>query len=327
MRLGKGSKVHAIVTSLALSLTAIPVHAEPSAVEKETARTLMNEGRAARASGDVAAALKAFEGAHKIMGVPTTGLEYGRALYDAKRWVEARDVLLAVGRSQPSPGEPAVFAEARDSADALAAELAPRIPTLRIEVKGVAPTAIQKIELDGRPVTVAPGMPIKVDPTEHVAVVHVRGVQRSAKENFAEGQTKALVIDFAGVDFPEPEPPPPSGGPNVLAITGFSLAGAGAIVGLVGGGIHLSKTSSLESQCEAGVCPATLADDHAAAGRWATISNVGFAVAGVGLAVGVIGLLTAPSSKAEPVAAARATPSLVPQVSVGLGGGSMRWTF
>lgn len=56
------------VTPLAVRVA----HAEPTAADKETARTLMQDGRAKRTKGDHAGALEAFRAAHGIMKVPTT---------------------------------------------------------------------------------------------------------------------------------------------------------------------------------------------------------------------------------------------------------------
>src|SRR5436190_23509399 len=53
--------------------------AEPSAADKETARSLMDEGDRKFAAKDYKGALDAYQGAHAIMGVPTTGLEVAKA--------------------------------------------------------------------------------------------------------------------------------------------------------------------------------------------------------------------------------------------------------
>ncbi|MEQ9324770.1 MAG: hypothetical protein RIF41_36730, partial [Polyangiaceae bacterium] len=49
-----------------------------TAADKETARGLMDMGRAAEAKGDYEAAAKAYEGADRLMGVPSTALSLGR---------------------------------------------------------------------------------------------------------------------------------------------------------------------------------------------------------------------------------------------------------
>lgn len=111
---------------LALSLVAGAAAAEPTPQEKETARKLVKAGRAKKQAGDAKGALDDFKAAHSIMGVPTTGIELGKAQIEAKQWVEARDTLLAVSRTSPAPGESPLFAKARAEAKALAKELEPR---------------------------------------------------------------------------------------------------------------------------------------------------------------------------------------------------------
>ena len=67
-----------VAVAIALSL-ASPAAAEPTSAQKETARNLMQIGDGRYASGDYEAALRAYQGADEIMGVPTTALAVGRA--------------------------------------------------------------------------------------------------------------------------------------------------------------------------------------------------------------------------------------------------------
>src|ERR1700683_2568222 len=93
-------------------------HAEPTASEKETARTMMDEGHARRDAGDHKAALAQFLGADAIMHVPTTGVEVGREQIALGLLVEARDTLERIMRTPAVPGEPEAFGLARRTADA-----------------------------------------------------------------------------------------------------------------------------------------------------------------------------------------------------------------
>src|SRR5262249_27770672 len=52
--------------------------AEPSAVDRESARAYMAEGRQKRDAGDLKAALRAFQAADAVMHVPTTGFEVAK---------------------------------------------------------------------------------------------------------------------------------------------------------------------------------------------------------------------------------------------------------
>src|SRR5262245_53464167 len=86
----------AAVASVALS-SALAV-AAPSAQDRERARTFMDLGDDKAAAGDLEGALKAYQAADGIMGVPTTGLEVGRALEKLGRLIEARDAFVRVAR-------------------------------------------------------------------------------------------------------------------------------------------------------------------------------------------------------------------------------------
>ena len=87
-----------IVGALAAAPVLYPriARAEPTAGDKETARSLMDEGDRKFAAKDFKGALDAYQGAHAIMGVPTTGIEVAKAQEALGLLVEARDTLLAV---------------------------------------------------------------------------------------------------------------------------------------------------------------------------------------------------------------------------------------
>ena len=64
--------------------------------DRETARTLMQQGRELTAKGDLKEALKRFKGADDIMHVPTTGLEVARTQAPLGLLVEARDTIARI---------------------------------------------------------------------------------------------------------------------------------------------------------------------------------------------------------------------------------------
>ena len=86
-----------------LAFTGI-AQAAPSPAERETARRLMDEGKARLKANEVARAVEAFQKAHDIMHVPTTGIALARAHLSAGHLVEARDVALEIGRLPHEPG-------------------------------------------------------------------------------------------------------------------------------------------------------------------------------------------------------------------------------
>src|SRR5262245_48638273 len=121
---------------LAISiLGATRAAAEPTAAEKETARSLMTDGRDARERGDFRAALKRFEAVDTIMHVPTIGLELARTQVALGQLVEARETVRRIARLPEDPSDPAPFREARVQVDKLDEELQRRIGAIRFEVR------------------------------------------------------------------------------------------------------------------------------------------------------------------------------------------------
>jgi hypothetical protein len=99
-----------------------------------------------------------------------------------------------------------------------------------------------------------------------------------------------------------------------LSKVGFVVAAAGAAGGLITGYMALSDKNSLATECRPNqecVKGSQGASDLEAAHTSATISTVAFGIAGVGLAVGIIGLLTDHPSAAPPTSA-RVAPWLGP---------------
>jgi tetratricopeptide (TPR) repeat protein len=113
--------------ALALTLCATLAHADPSAADKQRARALMDRGDLLFEAKSYEEALDAYERADQIMHVPTTGIEVARAHAALGHFARARAVALEVARSPKTPGEPAVFDEARAEAAKLAGELADKV--------------------------------------------------------------------------------------------------------------------------------------------------------------------------------------------------------
>jgi hypothetical protein len=272
----------------------------------------MDQGKDKTKAGDLASALDAYQKAHDLMRVPTTGLALAKAHVSMAHLVEARDVALEVTRMPREPGEPPVFEQSRQKAKALEASLKPRIPMVKIAVKGGPATSIA---VDG--VDVAPsllGLPVAVNPGKRVVLVkNADGVERRAEIVVAEKETKDVELDL-----PPPAPPVaatasparPSAAPadtrgertglaNVLAFGGFGLAVVGLAAGSVTGVMAMSQADSVKAQCERDICDPAAESDLAGARSMATLSTFAFAVGGAGLVLGSVGLLL-PRSSAAP---------------------------
>jgi len=156
----------------------------------------------------------------------------------------------------------------------------------------------------------------KINPGVHTIVVTGGGSEKTTKVELAEGVTKEVVLDFSDA---KPQGSGPTNGPkddvapggtrtSPLVYVGFGVAGAGLIAGSITGLMHLSKVSSIKEQCPNDKCPPSAHDTYDSAKTLATVSTISFAVAGVGVAVGVIGILS-PSKAAPPATGAvRVTP-------------------
>jgi hypothetical protein len=289
----------ALATSIALF--AAGVHAEPTAADKETARALVNEGQTAFDSRRYEDALKSFEAAHRIMGVPTTGLRLGKTQAALGLLVEARDTLLGVGRYPKKPDEPTAFAKARIEAEALAEEIAAKIATIQLELPRDPPSAAMDITIDsGR---IAPGteaIPRRVNPGKHVVVAAAKGYETATIEiEVGEGETRKVPLALekptltaggkqGGSGGGEP---PRSTSLSPLVFAGFGVGAAGIGAGTVTGILALGTASSAKDRCDGNRCPRSVESDVDSARTLGTLSTIGFAVGALGVGVGVYGLL------------------------------------
>jgi hypothetical protein len=322
-------------------LLAMPAFAgEPSPADRETARGLLQDGDKAMASGDTKAALKAYEGAHALLGLPATAMAVVKAHVALGQLVEARDVALSVGKIPKVAGEKPANVAARKEAEKVAEDLATRIPSLQVEVSPSSATAT--VEVDGAALPPAAATAArKLNPGKHTVRVTASGMKAfestvDLKERDAQRLTASLEPAGAGdttsaslgvTSNPKPgesgsatpnsnlagprkvEPPPPSdgdgGGVSPLVPVGFSIAGAGLITGVVAGVVSMTQVSSAKDDhgCT-DVCPASeraaLEADLDPARTTAWVSDIGFIVAGAGAALGVVGLVVTLTDSGAP---------------------------
>jgi hypothetical protein len=298
----------AIVVGLGFSAVAA---AEPSPVDRRTARALMAEGRADRDNGDLQGALRAFTGADAIMRVPTTGLEVARTEATLGLLVEAWEDALRVSRFVERPGEPTPFKVARDAAAVMKSELEGRIPSLMVTVTNVPRGTTAAVTIDD--VVIPPealGLPRKLDPGRHVVVAQAGGVERTQEVDLPERDRKETTLDLSdwsaapttpqgaasARDAPPEGAPPRShdrAEPTAWTVAGFGFAGAGLGVGAVTGALSLSKTGAIKrsTDCVGTVCGPGEYGDIRTARSLATLSTVSFIVAGAGAVTGVLALV------------------------------------
>ena len=307
-----GSRLRSRIVGATIVLTVLTTRAgiamaAPSAAERETARRLMDEGKERTRAGERERALEAYQKAHDIMKVPSTGIALAKAHASLGHLVEARDVALEVVRMPRDNGEPTIFERARREAKELEAHVKPRIPTVRIVVKGGPAT---RVSVDGADVaSLLLGEPVAMNPGKHTVVArNADGVEKRSDVDLAERDAKeidlALPVPAPVVVTPMPGTAPASAAARdaapetsrttaakVLVFGGFGLAFVGLAVGGVTGALTLSKAGDVKPQCANGICDPAAKGDLDSASSMATISTIGFAAGGAGILCGVVGLL------------------------------------
>src|SRR5258708_7779014 len=185
----------AALSALAVALTAGLARAEPTAADRETARQLMEDGRALRDKNDLKGALQRFKAADDIMHLPTTGLEVARTQGPLGLLVGARDTIAGTRLIPGNANDPVQFKEARIKAGQLGASLDGRVPRLTVVVHGAHAGQTLSLSIAGVPVPAAViGLPRTVDPGHHVVVVKTEGAAGEQDVDVREGETKSLEL-------------------------------------------------------------------------------------------------------------------------------------
>lgn len=317
-------------------------HAQRTAADIESARQAYNDGIALRDKGDLKGALEKFRAAHALGNTPITGLELCRTYAVMGQPVEARETCLGVARIPPQAAETGRSQEARAEAARLADDVKPKIAQLELRITNVPPGREPTVTVDGVAIpAVALGSPRAVNPGVHVVVAKV-GSGGETKATFEAREGQPQVIELAV----QPPPPEDTGGPakgpggdtgtkpappkksSGVATFGFIVAGSGAAIGLLAGGVALAKKGSLDDACPNQQCGREQHDALDSARTWGNVSTAFFVIGGVGLGIGILGSLSGTSSKtaSTPPKSASARPVTWTPV-LGLGGAGVHGTF
>lgn len=333
-----GSERIAFVLALSLLATsaATTASAAPQAgdKEREAARALMDEGKARTKSGELMRALEAFQKAHELMHVPTTGMAVAKTHYQLGHLVEARKFAQEVIEYPKEAGEPPVFETARKQAKELDAQLKGRIPMVRVHIRGVP---AKRITVDDVEVPVT-AEPIPMNPGSRViAAYSAEGMEAKTQLALSERDVKDIELELLPGKGKAADPnaaaaPPkkviglsldesPSGDrtstANVLIYGGFGLAVVGVVAGGITGGLAFSKAGDVKEQCENNICDPAAESDLNSTKSMAMIANISFAAAGVGAVLGIVGLAL-PRARG---------PTAKAGVFLGLGGAGVRGSF
>jgi hypothetical protein len=299
----------------------------------ETARALFNEGLTLRARGDLAAAIAKLRAAHALRATPVTAYELARAYADHRELVEARDLLLSIKRMPAaSSGESPEALAARRDAIPLADALKPRIPSLTVTLTGPGAAAKPTLSIDGVEIpSEAASEPQRVNPTMHHVTARATGAKEAAADvELREGESARIVLDLPAAATGSQTGPvtgPDADGqgarsttlPKILTYGGFSLAFVGATVGAIAGVRALDQVSALRGSCTSSkICTPDQGDAIASARTTGNVATMSFVVAGVGAALGAVGILLWPRSGGN-ASASRASLAIGP-TSVGIRG-------
>lgn len=303
-----------------------PLSAAPSPAEKEAAHKFMDDGVAKMRANDPVHALENFLKAHELMHVPTTGVAVAKAHLAAGHLVEAHSAASDVVKMAKEPGEPKVFEKARKEARDIEASVKGKIPTVRIHVRGPAPTLVA---IDGAEIPVASlAEPVPVNPGKRLITAKAAdGSEGRTEIEMKEGDKSDADVSLlpksassADVSKPADKPadkkpadpnPKPGEKPKVLGFGndegstrshrsglaeglifgGFGVGAIGIGVGAVTGLMTLGKASDVKDNCANNVCGPEAKDDLDGANTLGLISTVGFVVGIAGLGAGILGLV------------------------------------
>ncbi|MSP26451.1 MAG: PEGA domain-containing protein [Myxococcales bacterium] len=297
---------------------------EPTALDRDTARTLIQQGDEKLKRGDTLGALEAYRRGDSIMRVPTTAIEVAKLELGEDNLVGALEAFRRAANHPVAAREPAPFSRARADARAVLAALDARIPRLTIELSGAAFDVEPTISLDGEPSDKT--REIAVNPGDHVIIVTAPGyteARRTVHLDEGERATVSLALRLIPASGSAPLAAPEGTSFWPLAVAGFALAGAGAISGGVTGGISLKDAAELEAGCPEFACST---DYEATLSRSITLAHVAtgsFIAAGVGAVLGITGLALSIGAEEEEEEEAPPTSSLTVAPMLGLGNGAV----
>lgn len=223
----------ASVCTIAALLVAGPALAEPSAADRDTARSLMKHGDEKFAVRDFAGALKAYQSAHAIMQVPTTALAVAKARKELGQLIEARDTLVQIAPLPRDASETPALARAREEAAALAQVLAERIPSVVVTIDGPSDGVEVRVDSEVLPPAML-GAPRKLNPGSHVITASSGGrVIASSTLSSKEGASDRVVLKLTPRETRGGGAPPEAQGGSAMEIA--ARPRKGVHVGVSGG--------------------------------------------------------------------------------------------
>lgn len=300
---------------------------DSSAAETAAARQLAIDGLKLAQAGNCSEAVDKLERSEKLRHSPIVLGRLGECLINLGRLVEGTETLRRMLREPLPPDPTPALQQAYERAQTALDAAKPRIASLTINVQA-PPEAKLSLSVDGNAVPPAMvGVDLPADPGEHVieatapgflkATTRVR-VGAGEKQNVSlqlerdpnappPGAEPEVPVEGAAPAVPATDPGAASGAsgtasfdgsaapepPNrVPAYISYGVGAVGLGVGIGFGFAAMSSKTDLEETCPNTVCPPSEQSNLDSAKRSGTISTIGFAVGGVGIALGTILLVT-----------------------------------
>jgi len=289
--------------------------AEPSPADRATARALAGEGYQALQEKDYASAADRFGRADALVHAPTLMIDWARSLVGLGKLVEAQERYEQIVREGVDAKAPKSWRRALTDAASELAQLKPRLAWITISVSGAEDP---HVTIDG--VVVPPaaiGVRRAVNPGPLDVRVQAKGFLGQNKTvELKEGAEEAAEFRLepdpearavVPVKAPEPAPTPVKSHNPTAMYVAFGVSAAGLAVGMISGGLFLSKRSDLNGVCNSDhACESVYKSDVDAYHKLGTVSTVGFAVgvvgAGVGLTLAILNRNTGNPAPAQGVA-------------------------
>src|SRR5512145_2889938 len=221
----------------------VPTAQAQDDLERSGAREAARRGIDAFGQKRFAEALDLFKRAESVVHAPTHLLYIARSAVELGQLVLARETYLKVVREQLPTNAPNAFKEAQAAASTELSALEPRIPKLRIELRG-DPNHTAQVTLDERTLSNAlVGVAIPIDPGKHIVRATSAGMKQAELEitvpESAEQVAELKLEPQGGVALAtaptslsahsDSAPPAAASHPNYLRIGSYAAAGVGVI--------------------------------------------------------------------------------------------------
>jgi hypothetical protein len=342
----------ALVVTLELGSPAVArAEGDSDAAETAAARALAIDGVKLAQADKCSEAVDKLERAEKLKHSPIVLRHLGECQVKVGRWVEGSESLRKLLREPLPENASPTLSQAYESAAATLREVKPRIPTMKIVLTAPA-DADFTVKVDGNEMADSVvGVALPTDPGEHEIEATAPGFLKVSSAiklapSASSFVTLELVRDPAARPAPKPEvavaataaarseapaAPAPAEEPRargsntgkVLGYVSYAVAAGGLGVGIAFGTSAKHDEKELSAACPNHVCSEAERDTLDFAKTKGIISTVGFAVAGAGITLGTILLVTSGSSSSDKASAgssrSAARSGVRAQAKVGLG--------